>query len=1158
MADDMRPGDQLGRGSNGNAQTSGTSAVDFKGSRDTNLLQSIDDKLYDILTRVDRISQSSARSSMPGSRSDANKWRPDRSSRSSSGRRSNYSSNFKDASSKFSDSFEQAMMDSIFGSDFKSKIQSKLSKVAEDLGVELEDIPDALGKALGKHITSESKIGKAVTNKVRDFVNNTIENMDSAYDQGKSSKSIWQAFRSGMKTKGAASSDAAQSAGDVVNKAKDIAGKAQDIAGNKGADIIDLVSKQKVVADGANIASTAQAAGGAAASAGAAGSAAALKGLAASAGAMAAAIGPVVIGLTVLDKFLETFSDAIEGIVGFLKTFSEVGNRASNSQKKNQELANKRMQKDVEAYMEAPFKILESAAQKLYDAWDNQIRNITATQGYRKEDVQSLMSAYARRLQSEGLMSEVSGADIMENLSKVLESGLSGTVAEEFSYLATKLEAAVPTQDFFGYASTYASIAANAIKNGESEAEAIAYANKQMETFASNVLYASRQLSGGFSTGLKDAQQLFDYSVQIANASKVGDAASISGVLTSVSAIAGAVAPDLASGIVEAVVKAATGGNASEIVALRSLAGINASNTEFLRILAQDPQAVFTSLFTNLAKMQNMSNDNFMEVAEGLSSVFGISMDSFARVDFNYLANAISEMNVNNASLDENMKLLRSSQTTTSTEQLKMAQINQYMLEEGLAYVLDNEVSRQIQQHMWDEQMNRELMEAEYAVNLKGSGLDALTGIKSTVTKIVNFLNPFSWFKKVNTAIDTAQQGEALNDDMLSLLKATVVGQQDGNLLYKLVTRNADLNLTPDYLQLFQGSSRYASAKYDYQKWHNDTMWGGYSPYGDGNWVGSTPTNSAVSGVIAEMNAKLEAEYTKKPYTRSSKYAWGTVSKSTAALLAQPYTAPTLLAATSAKSAQSNTSAEDAAKAKSNAVFEKFLSTIEQVTSLEARNSGKALDYDQWVATARAHGISDYQAALEAYGATEDAIKGMFTDGESKAAGEQKADRQKKEDEFWAQATLFAKNEQQPWKAWQDTVTGNQTTIITALSENGTTWKQLNTISTTLTAFLTSWTDYYINHTAYSESTLNSYKAADILKSEKAEQQDAILALAEALTSNQIGIQEGLKDPVVQTNVLLAKILLVAEAIMQQNNNTGGLSLPDSFAALATGTLLKM
>ena len=97
------------------------------------------------------------------------------------------------------------------------------------------------------------------------------------------------------------------------------------------------------------------------------------------------------------------------------------------------------------------------------------------------------------------------------------------------------------------------------------------------------------------------------------------------------------------------------------------------------------------------------------------------------------------------------------------------------------------------------------------------------------------------------------------------------------------------------------------------------------------------------------------------------------------------------------------------------------------------------------------------------------------------------------------------------------------------------------------------WTNYYVHHTAYSNATLDSYKAADIIKAEKKENGDAVLALANALTDNTIGIKEGFKDPVVQTNVLLAKILIVAEAIMQQNNKTGGLSLPDALSALGLG-----
>jgi len=222
---------------------------------------------------------------------------------------------------------------------------------------------------------------------------------------------------------------------------------------------------------------------------------------------------------------------------------------------------------------------------------------------------------------------------------------------------------------------------------------------------------------------LKNAQSLFEQSVRISQASRTGNIGQISGVMTAVAGIVGAIAPDLATSITDAVYQAAVGGNEPSTVALRSLAGINASNTEFLRQLAQNPRRVFSQLFTNLASMQGMAPGAYMEVADQVSQVFGLSRDAFARIDFNYLAKAISEMKVSDDALNANLELLSSGQTTLTREQLRNQQINKYMLEEGLSLVLDSDVGRAVQQHMWDEQLARELMDAEYAVSLKGAAL---------------------------------------------------------------------------------------------------------------------------------------------------------------------------------------------------------------------------------------------------------------------------------------------------------------------------------------------------------------------------------------------------------------------------------------------------
>ena len=135
---------------------------------------------------------------------------------------------------------------------------------------------------------------------------------------------------------------------------------------------------------------------------------------------------------------------------------------------------------------------------------------------------------------------------------------------------------------------------------------------------------------------------------------------------------------------------------------------------------ASNPQKVFSDLFNKLSQMQNMSTSNYMEVAEGLSKVFGLDMASFARVDFSYLAKAIDNMTVSSSSLDENMKQLASGESTLTAEQLKIRQINEYMMNEGLAYVLDNEVARSIQEHMWQEQTAIEIQEAHHLINIIG------------------------------------------------------------------------------------------------------------------------------------------------------------------------------------------------------------------------------------------------------------------------------------------------------------------------------------------------------------------------------------------------------------------------------------------------------
>lgn len=838
----------------------------------------------------------------------------------------------------------------------------------------------------------------------------------------------------------------------------------------------------------------------------------------------------------VIDRLKKALVPAIEGTKQMFKALQESANRYTASRDKALEESKKRLQADVETLIKTPFELLNKGAQAWYDAWDSNLRTINATQGYTKADTQNLFSSFADRLRSEGLTGVISATDLTNNLSKVLEAGLSGTVAEEFAYIATKLNAAIPTEDFFGYAGTYASIAANAIKNGKSQADAIEYANAQIMQFASNILYASREVAGGFSTGLKDAEDLFSKSVKIAQTARIADASQISGVMSSVAAITGAIAPDLASGIVDAIYNAAVGGNNSDLVALRSLAGINASNTEFLRELTSNPKQVFSDLFQSLADMQSMSPDAYMEVAEGLSKIFGVQMDALARVDFSYLADAIDAMVVNSRSLDENMALLAAGETTTGTEQLKMQQINKMILDEGLSYVLDNEAARAIQQHMWDEQLALQIQEATYAVNLQGSALSFLEGISRTVDNILNALNPFSWIKKIANLFSTAEDADNLHADIQQVLELGKVGNGNYGQLSNLLTRGTDLGLTRPLAELMGGAANY-TGDHPFTDFLNTI----YNPF--------QSMNSTASGGIRDDTTAM-TPYEMGRSKATSNYHWSTVGKSTAMRISQTAADAANYAVTAyAKTAQSTS--ELAQERLTSDIRNMINSMSDFVNAEETRN----LSYDEWLSqSTKQYNIQDFNEALKHVGLTEEAVKGQYDALQTQMASKAKYDRERSEEQFWSDTV-----ERLDYGNVTRDVMQDQNDIIIANIANTNDWmdrlySKTSDAYSKLSAFYDQWVEYFVKHSVYSSSYTHESVSA-IQRAERAGSEDAVYALADALTQNTVN----LLDPTMQTNALLAEILKVANALLNKSGTaSGGLSLPDTIAGLSLGVVQRV
>jgi DNA-binding SARP family transcriptional activator len=557
-----------------------------------------------------------------------------------------------------------------------------------------------------------------------------------------------------------------------------------------------------------------------------------------------------------------------------------------------------------------------------------------------------------------------------------------------------------------------------------------------------------------------------------------------------------------------------------------------------------------------------MSPDNFMEVAESLSDIFGISKEAFQRVDFEYLAEAISQMDVNSSSLDENLALLASGETTTTAEQLRMQQINEYMIDEGLSYVLDNEAARAIQQHMWDEQIANEIMEAEYGVNIQGTALEFLSGISTTIDNILNFLNPFRGIsRKLTDLTASIAESYAEEEDIAKVLELGKVGNGNATAFAQLTTRGTDLNLTDSLVSLLGGHSSY------------ETIEGIRK-------ISQTLTGNSISNAIDNKVASSLLNYTTGALTSmslgtsspTSSYKWGTVGKSTASALSS-------LLANSKNTSYTNASVTTSGTSSSQSEDDKKIAQVTEIVSGMAewyKNNGTETrtdvfgneytvyrDYEDWVSDSGLSKVSDY---IEDAGFTEQQLQEAYENMQSQSSAQEELDRIQREQEFYS---IGIDNLPYLPQIYEELYDQNENTLkVTIYDRLGDIYDQLtdqntqtlkviiagklDTINSTLSGFVKSWTDYYVNHTTYNNHLGKSLtdQITAIQSEEKGKSDTAISRLADVLTQT----ASDLADPTVQTNVLLAEVLKVVTTIMQQNNNkTTSTQLGTSLSALALG-----
>ena len=1006
----------------------------------------------------------------------------------------------------FLDSFEQALFDGFGGSKFKQNVSSIFGHFANQLNTDISGIPEKFGTLMGQQAINAFKKSK--------FGGKIAKTLDDAQKTFATS---------------------------LTNHGSNIIGMLQSPNGFSFSGIMGELTS--VVGDTA--------------------------GALTSLGPAALGVGAALIAIEIAsEQFMEGIKDIGSGISQIFSAFSAAANRDVKTREENLKAYKARMAADYETMVKYPFELLEKAANELYDSWNSNLGTVSATQGYTKEDVQDLMSVLAERIRKDGLSSYISGTSLFNNLAKVLESGLSNKVAEEFAYQATILNKAIPTQDFFSYASTYSSIAANAIREGKSQEDALKEANASLNDFASSLLYTSRELTGGFSTGLKNATALYENASKIALAANSDNLSAISSSLVAVQGYVGAVAPDLAESLTSTIYSLATGGNSQSAVALRSLAGINASNTEFLRAFAENPQAVLSTMFDTLANMYEQSPDAYMEKAEGYATLFGLSAEAFQRIDFNGLADAIRSVRISDEALGENMKLLLQGQTTTTAEQLKAQQINEYMYEEGLAYLIDNEVAQQIQQHMWQEQIAREIVQSQFSVDLVGEAQSGLMKIVNGIEKIISIINPLSWFSKIGNLFATADEASEQQADVKQMLELGKVGKGRAIDLTRLTTGNANLMLTRPLVELMGGTANYRSG-----------VGGLAGRYAD-DWTVSSITHSIsdVSALaqLAESNSvfnQIVEAATKITRIPTSQYTWGTSKlqgKLASAILGSGSAGFSLASGTSTSSAATASTTANAAKS----AIQKMLE--DSYVQEQFIKQGKS--YEEWASSASNFNISDFEQALESAGYTVSSVQEWFSKKEGEAAANAQHERNVREDKFWEQGTNFW--ETRFWSEYNDPLFTHMDTIETKLQDlydqQGLwmkSWQadwleaRWDTIFSkeASSPFMTMYreiSDYVLNRSYYggSKDATQSQLWESLTKvTEDAKNEDresTANRIGQVLSDTMLGADQ--TDPTLQTNILLGQILVYVGQIVQQTNGAvGGVSLIDQLSAMSLGLTQK-
>ena len=427
-----------------------------------------------------------------------------------------------------------------------------------------------------------------------------------------------------------------------------------------------------------------------------------------------------------------------------------------------------KISKDVKAMSTYSLEIYEKATDKLYSAWDQNLSQVTATQGYTKEALNTLQDTVAQRLQAEGYGNVINAGDYITQLTNTLNAKLGGELAEAFAAQNLILQKAVPEVDLSSMAADFAAIYTNAVKQGTNGEETMIDAMNQIvgaTKALEETTNGNNQFINQIGTFLKKAEEVVNRSGGTAD-----QIASLTTQMMAAEAPLSALVPQL-SGFTSDLVDKLMSGNDSTAVALRAImnsidSSIGVSATSFMESFMEDTQGTLATAYKAIDQFisNNANADAQQEFYKAMETMFGITASQLAQIDFGEISVAISEATTaaNMAALTDAENLLKSGETTTYEEQLVANTTNQLLATNSIADTLDNALMRKLEKNEIEMERQVYALEADLSVNLAQNTLGFFTKVFDVLGAL---LDPLGIFKGL-TGLADADASAKLDKEM--------------------------------------------------------------------------------------------------------------------------------------------------------------------------------------------------------------------------------------------------------------------------------------------------------------------------------------------------------------------------------------------------------